>query len=914
MDAVFETILITSLHGSIVILAVLLLRLVLGKAPKKFLCLLWMLAGIRLLLPIPIESAYSLQPRSVSFAIPEGLILVLAGVWAVLAAGIGIYSVVSYIHLRRKVLDAVKIPGGWESDRIETAFVLGFIKPKIYIPSGMSPQARKQILAHERTHLDKGDHWIKMIGFLALAVHWFNPLVWVSYILLCKDMEMACDERVVQFMELEERKAYSTALLQCSTNRPHYTACPVAFGEVSVKYRIKSILNYRKPSFWLSLLAILALVFVAVCLMTSPQTTVEVPVDADKPLRDMSQEEPADFTPTALPETEPNPDWGVDVLMDATSPTGGKMIYVVEERFAAVSETIAMKDSVLEKWNGSTWEPVPSRSGKTAVFEDHWIGFAQSRDSDVNYFETELDWKLHYGPLSAGIYRICQTIESVSDSATFRTAFQIYRENLPEEQEAALERCETALTALVNEPGYSILISETAPDGELYPVRRITKSGGDARIDHYVGQFCVSSSNAQEAFYSTTNWDGPFRVNQNRQFLFPEGQSVISQEEITFCSVWTDYRGFVYQGKDTFSFYADGTLKGIQRTIEAMGDNGNVLSRQILTLENDLMGTSFSEFSGYGEYIRGVGTYQVQDSFEASSNSPWGVFFRVDDDLLSPTAGEVWLSVNAIGVSNYTTDGTYWLEKKVGNAWERLGGPDKQASWGSETIPLMSQNVMRQADWSADYGSLEPGVYRMGKHFYNGSESIIQYAEFAIYQTGGIFGEGGEEALARVDAAIEKLQSGNYRVEKHNSSYSSYGTGYEMSEVIWKHGTTMVTDYHNNAGKYSHSVVDEPGDFGYGDWYLRTFYPSEYDSIYFPDGYGLISDREIRLAYAYSSDAAENPAVLYTYRFDEAGNLTELVYERMGGMWEGFVTHYFVTDTPDSEIQSWVEAKKAAQK
>ena len=279
MDNFFQTVLTTSLHGSIVILAVLALRLVLKKAPKKYINLLWMLAGIRLLLPIPIESAFSLQPKAISFTLPEGLLPVITVIWILLALGIGAYSVIAYIHLRRKVSDAVRIPGGWESDRIDTAFVLGFIKPKIYIPTGMSKDTRKQILAHERTHLDKGDHWIKMIGFLALAVHWFNPLVWVSYILLCRDMEMACDERVVQFMELEERKAYSSALLRCNSHRPHYAACPVAFGEVSVKYRIKSILNYRKPSFWLSLLAVIAFLFVSVCLLTNPREAVEVPVE-----------------------------------------------------------------------------------------------------------------------------------------------------------------------------------------------------------------------------------------------------------------------------------------------------------------------------------------------------------------------------------------------------------------------------------------------------------------------------------------------------------------------------------------------------------------------------------------------------------------------------------------------------------
>ena len=475
MDKLFLNVLTTGIHGSIVILAVLLLRLLLKRAPKKYICLLWMLAGIRLLLPVPIESAYSLQPQRMYVPLPENLTSVFSVVWIVLAAAIGIYSICSYIRLRRMVLDAVKIPGGWESDRIETAFVLGFIKPKIYIPTGMPDGTRHQILAHERTHLEKGDHWIKMIGFLALVVHWFNPLVWVSYILLCKDIEMACDERVVRFMELGERKSYSAALLQCSTNRAHYAACPVAFGEISVKYRIRSILNYRKPAFWGSLLAVIAFVFVGVCLMTNPQTVVEVPVDAEVSLREISGEDPADFVPAKLPETEPNPDWGLDVILDVTAPTGGTMVYVVEERFAAASGFMKMENAYLERWNGAAWEPVPGKSSQVDLLEIYSIGFAQHRDEKINYNEIEMDWTLDYGGLPAGDYRLCQTIESATDSAVFRTPFHIYREKLPAEEEAALLRCEEALDALASKEVYSVILSETAPNGEIYPAKQITK-------------------------------------------------------------------------------------------------------------------------------------------------------------------------------------------------------------------------------------------------------------------------------------------------------------------------------------------------------------------------------------------------------------------------------------------------------
>ena len=268
MSEFIQNLLTASFHGSIVILAVILLRLLLRKTPKKYICLLWLLAGIRLLMPIAIRSELSLQPE---FTLPGwNLPALLPWVWSAVAVCFGVYSLVSYLKLKAKVQEAVRIRGGWECDKIETAFILGFIKPRIYIPMGMNRQARKHILAHERTHLDKGDHWIKMIGFLALALHWFNPLVWIAYILLCKDIEMACDERVVKGLTLSDKKAYSASLLRCSVKARYVTACPLAFGEGGVKERIKSVLNYKKPAFWVIAVTLIVTLVLGVGLLTSP--------------------------------------------------------------------------------------------------------------------------------------------------------------------------------------------------------------------------------------------------------------------------------------------------------------------------------------------------------------------------------------------------------------------------------------------------------------------------------------------------------------------------------------------------------------------------------------------------------------------------------------------------------------------
>ncbi|MDY4221428.1 MAG: M56 family metallopeptidase [Candidatus Faecousia sp.] len=783
---------------------------------------------------------------------------------------------------------------------METAFVLGFVKPKIYIPSGMSGDTKKQILSHERTHLEKGDHWIKMIGFVALALHWFNPLVWIAYVLLCKDIEIACDQRVVQFMELDERKAYSSALLQCSTNRVHYAACPVAFGEVSVKYRIKSVLNYRKPGFWISLLGVAAVGFVTLCLITSPAEAAQVVIDTQAELRQMSHQNPEDVSPAPLPDAGENPDWGVQVLMDTSSPTGGKLVYVIEERFMASSESIEMTNGYLEKWNGSQWEKLPSQSGNGTLFERYSIGFATTRNEPAFVHPEELDWSLSYGSLPSGDYRVVQTISSVSESASFYTGFRIYRQQLPTEEEAALERCNAALNAVVNGQWYNVLLSEESPAGNIQPVKRIVKNGSDYTVNHYLGEYCTSTVTGENAAYDCADWQKPFQVNENRQYLFPEGASAISQGEITFRSVWMDFTGSRFQGTDTYRFNGDGSLESVDRLVETLDKDGTILSGQ----------RSCMKVETFNYSVPNSGNYIPEDSFAAQNNSPWGIFFRVDDDLLKPSGGEIWLATNAVGVSNYTTDCSYWLEKRNGEHWERLGGENQAASWGADTISIRSKTQVFNVDWSDTYGNLDAGVYRMGKYFYSGSQSIIQYAEFQIAQTGGVFGVGAEEAIARVDAAIEKVLSGSYRVEEIADPQNPYYDVSYRSEVIWKYGDTEVHDIYRADG-LSHSYTQRPDNDFFGDWTKRSWNNEEYDCYYFPADYSVISEEEI--TFALSGSQINHFVSLYTYHFDKAGNLTEITKKYIDDLWNNYTIRYVITDTPESEIQAWVEQVKAAK-
>lgn len=858
-----------------------------------------MLAGIRLLMPISVQSAFSLQPTSIRLpAISSQLVWI---VWGCVAALIVAGSLLAYLRLQKQVKGAVKVRGGYESDQIETAFVLGFFKPKIYIPSGMSPAARTQILAHERTHLEKGDHWIKVIAFLALALHWFNPLVWVAYLMLCKDIEIACDERVVQFMELDERKQYASALLQCSTNRIYYAACPVAFGEVSVKYRIKSALSYRKPAVWMSLMGVLSIAFVSLCLLTNPAQAVSDPQAA---LQQSSHQAPESLSFAEAPALEPNPDWGITLYMDATSPTGGHLACIVEERFILGSESMTIGNSHLERWNGTAWEQVEGPGPNYNIVEMR-LGFAQSRNYSMGDYGWDIDWALNYGALPAGDYRIVMTISSDTESATFQTGFRIYREKLPDAEEDALTRCSNALNALSSKGYYSVLLSEESPAGNIRPIRQLVCNGDDSSVTYYYGEFEVSNGKIEKGSDLLSTWTTDYQLNQNRKFLFPEGKSKISQEEISFCSVWADFSGTVHHGTDTFRFKTNGVLESIERLDETMDGNGNAVSHTRIRLDAGMS----SQF-GYGL----PNQYEPQDSFTAQQRSPWGIFFRVDDDLLRGWGGEVWFATNIIGVSKITTDCRYWIEKWETDRWVRLGDQSKESSWGEETIPVMGRTTIVNVDWSDAYGTLDAGIYRMGKRFYQGDESIIQYAEFSIPLAGGIHGEGTEEALARVDAAIEALKQKGFRMEQYSIDGNEYYHSEDLQKVIWRDGGTEAYDIYGSTG-YRHSfteTADSPVMFE--SWCERSYGNENRESYYISKDYNVISDREISLAYSYSQESSSDPIRIYTYLFDEDGALREIheAYRSNGGGWNRGV-RYVVTDTSESEIKAWVEKVKSGQ-
>ncbi len=323
MADVFIKTLNMGIAASWLILAVVVLRILLKRAPKRFRLLLWAVVGLRLVLPVSIESALSLVPSAQT--LPEGvmyaaapelntgiavlndainpaftaafapepaasanplqvLLTVASVIWLAGAAAMLLWALVSWLRLRRRVAEAVRLEGNvFESERVASPFVLGLIRPRIYLPFGLDEGAREQVLTHERAHIARGDHVIKPIGWLILAVYWYNPLVWLAYALFCRDIELACDERVIRRLPVSGRADYSQALLDLS--RPHHGvgACPLAFGESAVKCRVKSVLTYKRPEFWLIMLAALLCIGAAVCFLTDPKAEADDSVPSDAP-------------------------------------------------------------------------------------------------------------------------------------------------------------------------------------------------------------------------------------------------------------------------------------------------------------------------------------------------------------------------------------------------------------------------------------------------------------------------------------------------------------------------------------------------------------------------------------------------------------------------------------------------------
>lgn len=337
VSSIFSYILRFGIEAGWLAAALIILRLILRKAPRGIICAMWALVAVRLILPLDIKSVFSLVPdtsditRPVSYAASEAVrqaypnidsapLMTAAGiqsnntvasgdavgahlhyiasiVWIIGLCLMLIYAIFSYIRLYRLTRESIKAEDHYLCDRISSPFILGIFRPRIILPFDIGEEDKPYVLAHERAHLKRRDHLWKPLGYLLLSVYWFNPLLWIAYILLCRDIELACDERVIKELGYDCKKPYATALINAAAPQRLITACPVAFGETSVKARVKNILSYKKPAFWIIIIAVILSIVVAVCFLTNPADKsgdTATPDSSAKSTVNISNSEPTD--------------------------------------------------------------------------------------------------------------------------------------------------------------------------------------------------------------------------------------------------------------------------------------------------------------------------------------------------------------------------------------------------------------------------------------------------------------------------------------------------------------------------------------------------------------------------------------------------------------------------------------------
>ena len=540
MAGAFIKLLNMSIAASWLVLAVILLRFVLKKAPKWVNPLLWGVVALRLLMPFSVESVLSLipsaqtvstvpagiqsQPEAVRPVIDSGVRFidnavnpvisqafanapspeavaepvlraadVAAIVWAVGLAALLLYAAVSWLRLRSRVSTAVRLRDNvYQSEFVSSPFVLGMFRPKIYMPYAIDSADAEYVIAHERAHIARRDTWIKPIGYLLLCVYWFNPVMWLAYVLLCRDIEYACDERVVSAYTPAERADYSEALLTCSVKRAHIAACPVAFGEASVKGRVKRVLSYKKPALWIAAAAVAAVVVVAVCFLTDPVGEEGAGVQGtSEPTVGASTDEV-----TMLYEDARNlPGEVVQSVRSCVSEIAGEIGALGESGDAGETFTVSAAGALYTNWHLTEYGEAEIALCRV----DYSIDISPAFSFDYS------GWSFTDGQLSERIYLFfCRDGDSY---VLFDTAAQEYIDGFGSGQ--GIEKYDEAAIALFDEyqrAMYYASASFTLPEG-------LTPGQFDRNIG-YLGGW-VLGSDAYE-FHSTGN-------NSGREYAYSEG-------------------------------------------------------------------------------------------------------------------------------------------------------------------------------------------------------------------------------------------------------------------------------------------------------------------------------------------------------------------------------------------------------
>ena len=568
MSRIFSGVLQMSIAAAWMIPVVMVLRLLLKRAPKWVNLVLWGLVGLRLVCPFVPESRFSLMPKlpilsgylygnmignpagnvfradtlqngtnfsnNISQAALDGSMGAagsgMGGAFGITGSGIGAfgagvwriperllsafsilwlagvilftgYAVYSYARVRRQVAEAMWLRENlWICDEVKSPFILGLRKPKIYLSSSMDEVLYPYVIAHEQAHLKRGDQWWKPLGFLILAIHWFQPFVWVAYLLFCNDLELACDESAVKKLNPQERKDYSYALLSCSMQRRLVTVCPLAFGEAGVKKRVKEILNYKKPTFWVVLAAVVVCVIVAVCFLTNPKqgttTTILLTNEAGK------SENGVDAGNVASAD-EVNAQQETDAALQEALDKQREQAEAVKEASAAEQEKQASENPAgwIPMQNGNTTTWMNMQDGATAGFV---TGKGNAAYAQVKVGDTTLLL------LSDGIYQ--------DGEHTYAMYCDVYG---------------------IGEDGTPVQIGELLSEGTAYPIC-VGMSGFYVTSGHSIEVYNLDTATGQLVLTGSNTENFDENGNETYYRLDSRGQSVESTEE-EYLQAWDAY-------------------------------------------------------------------------------------------------------------------------------------------------------------------------------------------------------------------------------------------------------------------------------------------------------------------------------------------------------------------------------------
>lgn len=742
MDELFLKLLNMSISASWLVLAVVLARVLLKKAPRSLICGLWGLVALRLVWPFSVESVLSLIPSTqtvpteilldpspainsgVSFidsavnpvlsqsmapavgasANPMQIWTFLAGlVWLAGMLVMGLYALFSYLRLRIKVGAFVERDGVYLCDYIDSPFILGVFRPRIYLPSTLDGENMAYVMAHEKAHLKRHDHWWKPLGYILLTVYWFNPVMWVAYVLLCRDIELACDERVVKDMGAEEKKAYSSALLECSVPRRMIAACPLAFGEVGVKARVKSVLNYKKPAFWVVVVALIACAAVAVCFLTDPVAKQEADpfAQADSPWQWTSQVSSEDVN-----------------FCQAT---------IWDEEQSHITIEGANLDNLIAHLNDvKEWEV---RQGDGV---DHSVSVM------VNCGNAE--YLLQYGDglirliFDTGTAEKYPDGEWVIDNAALAGWFEellIPAEPVENSRQVSLSQGYANMTLTLPE-GWEYMENRSLETGEelLYFGISLRPEGeqGWVELQFWPDRFGVCGTGLEEKQITLNNGlratQGFYDGNKDWSYM------VFSDLPGSYVVQRTNTEGWWEKQEDTvMSILGSARLaEGIIRQSRAVE-----IARQVLNPDIE-----YPRSWGTFDYVAGTWKVDFYLDKEASKlgrsvtvdhlgeiGDDWGVTLSASDvtpeGMTLTISQEGAIDVMPIGIGSpgsmtLITGRQFWLEQWNGSGWEPVP-LQSEAIFTTEGLGIpLGDSVSWKVNWKWLYGELPGGTYRMGKH------------------------------------------------------------------------------------------------------------------------------------------------------------------------------------------------------